>query len=273
VIFQDAISYIQNAPSGKPLFLYIAPFAPHDPFTAAPQDIGRYSCCLPLRPPSFNEADVSDKPLWVQGLPLMTTADITTNDSNYRMSLDTLASLDRDIQTLINALVATGRWGNTVLLVTSDNGLFWGEHRLSNAKDSVYEEAVKVPLWIRVPGQATRTESALVENIDLAPTIAAWAAVTPPTKVNGLSLVPLLNQTATAWRTEILLEELGTSSTQTTFWAVRDSQFVYVEYADGQREFYDLLADPYQLTNQINNTAYSATISTLQSKLAGLKTQ
>jgi arylsulfatase A-like enzyme len=112
-----------------------------------------------------------------------------------------------------------------------------------------------------------------VENIDLAPTIAAWAAVTPPTKVNGLSLVPLLNQTATAWRTEILLEELGTSSTQTTFWAVRDSQFVYVEYADGQREFYDLLADPYQLTNQINNTAYSATISTLQSKLAGLKTQ
>ncbi len=273
VIFQDAINYIQNAPSGKPLFLYVAPYAPHDPFIAAPQDIGKYSCCPPLRAPSFNEADVSEKPFWLQALPLMTAADIATNDSRYHMTLDTLASLDRDIQNLINALVAAGRWGNTVLLFASDNGLFWGEHRLSNGKDSVYEEAVKVPLWIRVPGQATRTETSLVENIDLAPTIAAWAGATPASKVNGVNLIPLLNQTATGWRTEILLEELGTSSTQTTFSAVRNAQFVYVEYADGEREFYDLLADPYQMTNQINNAAYSATISALQAKLATLKIQ
>jgi N-acetylglucosamine-6-sulfatase len=274
VVFNDAINFIQKTPSGTPLFLYMAPYAPHDPFTPGPQDVGAHNCVPVLRPPSFNEADVSDKPAWVQALPLMSSSAITTNDNNYRASLDTLTSLDRDVQSLINALVASGRWSNTIFLFASDNGLFWGEHRLSNAKDAAFEEAVKVPLWIRVPGQATRTNNSLVTNIDLAPTIAAWAGITPPTKVNGVNLIPLLQGNASGWRTEILLEELGTiTGNESPFNAVRTNQYKYVEYPNGDRELYDEMNDPYEMTNQISNPAFSSLISSLQSKLAALKGQ
>jgi N-acetylglucosamine-6-sulfatase len=275
VVFNDAINFIQKTPSGTPLFLYMAPYAPHDPFTAGPADVGANACAPAPRPPSFNEADVSDKPAWVQALSVMSSTAIATNDSNFRASLDTLTSLDRDVQNLINALVASGRWPNTMFIFASDNGLFWGEHRLSNAKDAAYEEAVKVPLWIRAPGQAARTDNSLVANIDLAPTIAAWAGITPPTNVNGVSLIPLLQGNASGWRTEILLEELGsmTGSKESPFNAVRTSQYKYVEYPSGEREFYDLLDDPYEMTNQIGNPAFSSIISSLQSKLAYLKTQ
>jgi hypothetical protein len=60
---------------------------------------------------------------------------------------------------------------------------------------------------------------------------------------------------------------------ETAFSAVRTSQYIYVEYPNGDREFYDLAADPYQVANAINNPAYTSTISQLDIRLEQLKNQ
>jgi arylsulfatase A-like enzyme len=69
VLTQKAVAFITNsAASDKPFFLFLAPFAPHAPYTPAPRHAGRYADVPPWRPPNYNEQDVSDKPTWVQKL-------------------------------------------------------------------------------------------------------------------------------------------------------------------------------------------------------------
>jgi N-acetylglucosamine-6-sulfatase len=270
VLSQAAVQFIGSTPANQPLLLLFTPFGPHNPATPAAPDIGSFSSFPPWRPPSFNETDVSDKPSWVATLPLMTSTEIAANDLFHQRQVETLQSVDRAVASLIGALQQANRWNNTLLVFTADNGLMWGEHRL-NGKDCAYEECVRVPMWVRLPGAQPRHESQLVADVDLAPTVAEWAGITPPTPVNGRSLLTLLANPGTSWRSEILLEELGTTSTATSWQAVRTAQYVYIAYQNGEQEFYDLQADPFQLTNVVTDPTYAATIAFLQGLLNSLK--
>ncbi len=271
VLTQKVVEFIASTPPSQPFFVYLTPYAPHDPSVPHPTDIGSYANHPDWRPPSFNEADVSDKPAWIRRLSPMTSNQIAVSDSFHRRQLEALQAVDRAIVEIVDSLEAAGRWSNTVLVVTSDNGYAWGEHRLRDRKACVYEECVRVPLWVRAPGLVSRTDASLVGLIDLAPSIAEWGGATPATSVNGRSLLPLLSNGGAPWRTELLLELLGSSSNSTTFSAVRTSQYVYVEYRNGDRELYDLQVDPYQLTNVVNDPAHAGTVSTLRNLLAALK--
>ncbi len=270
VLSAKAVQFINSTPSNQPFFLYFTPYGPHDPATPAQSDLGSYSGLLPWRPASFNEADVSDKPTWVRQLPLLTTTQIATGDAFRQRQLETLQSVDRAVSSIVSALSQTNRMNNTMIIYLSDNGLTWGEHRWLDNKGCVYEECVRVPLWVRLPGGVGRNDSNLVANIDLAPSIAEYAGVPVPSKVNGLSFMGLLNDPQASWRTNLLLEELG-GATATNFQAVRTSQYVYAEYQNGDKELYDLQADPLQLNNIANDPNYAAIITQLQSLLAALK--
>jgi arylsulfatase A-like enzyme len=272
VLAAKAVQFIASTPVSQPLFLYFTPFGPHAPATPDPQDVGAFSNFPDWRPASFNEADVSDKPAWVQALPLLTPTEIANSDAFHRSQLETLQSVDRAVANIVAELQQAGRWNNTLLIFMSDNGLIWDEHRIQDSKFSPYEESVRVPLWVRAPGVVSRQESGLAANIDLAPTIAEWAGVIPPSRVNGLSLIPLLTNPGAPWRSEILLEYLGpTISAYLRYQAVRTRQYLYVEYLSGDRELYDLAIDPLQLNNVVNDPAYAATVTTLRALLAGLK--
>jgi N-acetylglucosamine-6-sulfatase len=272
VIASKAAQFIFNAPANQPLFLYFTPAGPHSPAKPADIDIGKYAGIAPWRPPSFNETDVSDKPTWIQSLPLLTSTDIASIDSFREGQLETLQSVDRAVKSVWDALASTGRLNNTIVIFLSDNGLSWGEHRLVNSKECPYEECIRVPMWIRTPGGQSRDDPHLVENIDLAPTITDFAGVIPTSsKINGVSFRPLLTNPNAPWRSEIFLEELGTASTTTTFQAVRNSQYIYIEYANGDRELYDLLADPYQLQNVYADPNYASVLPVMQALLTNLK--
>jgi arylsulfatase A-like enzyme/chitodextrinase len=274
VLGAGAVSFINATPSGTPLYLEFTPFGPHSPATPDNPDIGLFSGVAPYRPPSFNEADVSDKPLWVQNLPLLTPTTIASVDQLHENQLETLQSVDRATANIINALKQTGRWNNTIFVFMSDNGLALGEHRMVDAKFAVYEEDVRVPLWIRAPGLQARHESSIVANIDIAPTLAQYAGITPPTPINGMSLSSLINNPTTPWRTNLLLEYIGpTTAANQDFQAVRTSQYVYSELSSGERELYDLQVDPYELTNVYNDPAYAFVIPGLQAQLASLRSQ
>lgn len=226
---------IEAATAGQPFFALWAPYASHGDtpdFQPKPADRHRgIFAGLPLwRPPSWNETDVSDKPLWVGSLPVSPVLAAVTDVARER-AYETLLAVDEQIGLLLDLLEQLGLDRNTVILLTSDNGVCWGEHRyFGQGKGCPYEECLRVPMLIRYPRLVTgaRVAEAPVLNIDVAPTLAALAGVVVPVAIDGASFAPLLVGPAPAtWRTAFLLEH----------WDVgRGDAFVYTgQVSDGDR--------------------------------------
>ncbi|MBA2564619.1 MAG: sulfatase [Gemmatimonadetes bacterium] len=271
VLTKKAVRFIESAPSGQRLFLYYAPFAPHGDPVPAPRHRGTMRTLQGWRPPSYNEADVSDKPAWVRNLAALTLAGQDSTDRFYRKQVETLLAVDDGVADIVAALDRSGRLGNAAIVYTSDHGLALGEHRYTRQKNCFYESCVRVPLLVRAPGAQPRVDPSLMLNVDLAPTIAQWAGVTLPAAVNGRSFAPLLSNPESPWRDAALLEVLGGSSVPPRFQGVRTSRYAYAEYRNGERELYDLQVDPDQTTNVHADPAYASTASTLHARLAELK--
>lgn len=282
VVAGKANQFIQSTPAGQPVFVYLTPFAPHSDAGSyaswpkpAPQDDGTFAGLPNWRPPSYNETDVSDKPTWVKNLPLFTQADMDGGDVHRQKQIESLQAVDRAIGQLLDTLTQTGRLDNTVFIFTSDNGQTWGEHRWMNKKWCAYEVCMKQPLWIKMPGVAGRNESKIVNMVDIAPTLAQLAGAVPASKIDGLSMVDLINDPSVAWKDESLTEYLGAYpfNNNSIFRQVRSGNYSYVEYANGDREFYDLVADPYQMSNAVNNPAYASVVAELKKRLDVLRVQ
>jgi N-acetylglucosamine-6-sulfatase len=274
---RTAVDFIRNTAGNRPFFMYLAPNAPHDPAYFAPRHANMFSNTPLPKPSSFNEADVSDKPEWVQDKPLLSSTQISELTQFYRKRLRALQSLDEMVERLVNALRATGELSNTYIVFTSDNGIYLGEHRLT-AKGAAYNASPRVPLLIRGPGVPRGvTRSQMPLNNDLAPTFASWAGVRPPNFVDGRSLSPLLTSSPPAtWRTAFLVEHRRTPEEFAyvraipNYSAVRTARYNYVEYGTGEKELYDLNADPTELTN-IHNSASQRLRSELKARLDALK--
>jgi N-acetylglucosamine-6-sulfatase len=273
VLAQQAVRFIGSTAQDRPFFLYFAPYAPHPPARPAEADAAKFSNLPPWRPPSFNEPDVSDKPLWVQNRPSFTLQRQTSLDQFRLQQYRSLQAVDRAVGDIINALKQAGRLDRTAIIFAGDNGYLWGEHRL-DGKNCLYEECIRVPLIIRAPGVAPRTDRHLVQLMDLTPTMAAWAGVPIPWRINGRDLTPLLANREGSWRTEVLIEVFGSTSPgdpEKPFSAVRTDQYVYSELMTGERELYDLAADPFQEQNIAGDPANGALIATLKALLNVLK--
>ena len=275
VVARKAVAFIDSTPPSQPLFLYFAPFAPHEPATPASADQTLFSTLAKWRPPAFNEADVSDKPLWIRKLPLLTSTQIKTQDAFRLKQLRSLAAVDRGVRDIVNALIRTGRMSNTAIVFASDNGLSWGEHRW-RFKDCVYDECIRIPFMVLAPGVAPRVDSSFVALTDLAPTFAEWAGVNPPVSVNGVSLVGLLANPGRPWRQELLIEVLEhaeKNANEGLFSGVRTHRYAYAEHTTGEVELYDMKVDPNQLTNIAGDPANAGLIAQLSSLVASLKSQ
>jgi len=257
-----------RAPANKPLFLYLAVNAPHEPAKPPPDHKTEFSGLAPYRPPNFNEQDVSDKPAWVRDQPTLTSSDVQSLD-NFRINeYRTLLGVDDAVKAILQDLAATGRTNNLIIFA-SDNGLAWGEHRMSEEKSNPYEEVIRGPLVARWDGviPAGSIDDHFVLNVDMAPTWAA-AAGAGLSGVDGTSLLPLFTQTATTWRSDFYVEHAGGSGLPPAFCLVRNRSYKYVKYATGEEELYDLTADPFELTNQVRNSAYAAQLDTLRQRYA-----
>src|SRR5262249_47899011 len=145
--------FIRQTPG--PLFLYLAPYAPHGPATPAPGDETRFSAMSPDRPQSYNEADVSDKPAWVRALPRLTPDVQASTDAMRLNRYRSLLAVDRMVGQVVQAMTDTGRLHDTMFLFMSDNGLCWGEHRWTNRKEAAYEESIRIPFVVRYDPDVT----------------------------------------------------------------------------------------------------------------------
>jgi arylsulfatase A-like enzyme len=266
VLTRKAVRFVQTAP--QPFFLYFAPNAPHLPSLPSPRDRGRLRGTAIRVPPSFGEADLTDKP-WGSGETPFTPAIDRRLLRLHRRMLESLLAVDRSVAQIVDTLKQRGALSNTIIVFTSDNGYLLGEHRLAE-KGWPYDESIRVPLVIRVPWASRgRTDSHLVLNIDFAPTFAALAGIRPGLHEDGRNLVPLLAGRDPPWRGAFVVEYLGDQwdGGPPRFEAVRTERYLYVEYRNGWRELYDLKADPFELENMAQLPGTRALRSELSRKL------
>lgn len=279
VLRDKAIAFIQSSSSdGRPFFLWFTPYASHSPNIPAPRHVGSCNGIPIEKLPSFGESDVSDKPPWIAQKPVFDDARVSSIERDNRAQICSLKAVDDAVGAITAALGP--EIDNTVIIFTTDNGYIWGEHRIQN-KNQVYEEAIRVPLIMHSPNLLTSSSltpviiDKLVANIDLAPTIADLANVTLETQVDGMSLLPLINDQGVAWRDKIIIEQTREEgSTRVNASAVRTSEYKLVQYVEHEtnsllaREFYDLSLDPYELDNSINDPQYAQIIDELSRNLA-----
>jgi N-acetylglucosamine-6-sulfatase len=265
-IAQKAVSFIRTASS--PFFLYFTPFSPHAPAVPADRHTSAFSDVSAWRPPSYDEADVSDKPAWVRAEARLTTEKRAALDAFRLNQLRSLLGVDDAVASILRAVAEKGDLDNTIFVYMTDNGYLWGEHRLTR-KSYPYEESIRTPFVVRFDGlnQTARQDGRLVLGIDVAPTLAALAGVAAP-NADGTSILPLLaSEDSVPWRSRFLVEGMGRTP---AYCAMRTSRFAFVTYRTGATELYDLARDPYELGNLSGKAAWRDKLIQMRKGLARL---
>jgi arylsulfatase A-like enzyme len=188
------------------------------------------------------------------------TSDTSGADTVIEAHLDFMrhiTGIDTCLGRLLDVLDASPHAENTVVMFSSDNGYYLGEHGGLNDKRTAYEESMRVPLIVRMPGDDARrgvTEDALVLNIDYAPTLLELAGAGPLPDVHGRSLLPLLRAGSppSDWRSEFFYEyffEEPYPSPTTLALRTQTHKLIVYPGHDEWTEVFDLEADPYETKN------------------------
>lgn len=265
VFAEHADDFVRKSARGsEPFFLAISPLAPHQEGSPiddrpdaprnprpAPRHRGTFDSEPLPTPPSFDEADVSDKAEIVGEQRPLGGAEIERLTRIYRSQLESLLAVDEMVGRLVRTLRQTGQLRETVVIYTSDQGFLFGEHRLSG-KNKLYEEALHVPLIIRGAGlEAGSTDDRLASNVDLAPTIVELSGARASQPMDGRSLLGPAPKSGVGGRS-LLLELFHPGR----YAGVRTSTHAYVDFGRQGVELYDLTRDPLQLVNVAGEPAH-----------------
>ena len=201
-----------------------------------------------------------------------------TDDETIRRRLRVLAAVDEGLGEILQALAARNRLDSTLIVLTSDEGYFYGEHGLSVERRLAYEESARIPLFMRYPKliKAGVTVDQMVLGIDLAPTLLEIAGAPAAKQMHGRSLVPLLRGDKVGWRDAFLIEHFSDKvfprMENMGYQAVRTERWKYIHYAalEGMDELYDLRADPFEMKNLISDPAAQSDLAGLKARLPGL---
>ncbi|MEY2427507.1 MAG: hypothetical protein QOJ40_392 [Verrucomicrobiota bacterium] len=197
-----------------------------------------------------------------------------TDDETIRNRLRVLAAVEDGTGRILKVLEDSGQLDNTLIIFTSDEGYFYGEHGLSVERRLAYEESIRIPLLMRYPKLIAPNTSLgqLALNIDIAPTLLEIGGVPVPQNMHGRSLVSLLKDRNTPWRDSFLIEyysdKVFPRVLSMGYQAVRTERWKYIHYLelDGMDELYDLAHDPFELKNVIADPKAGDTLKDLKSE-------
>jgi arylsulfatase A-like enzyme len=294
-----------GTPAGQPFYLQLDYTAPHGDFRrpAGPEPAVRHYDTFSGAPyphdqsQGFNEGNVNDKPRFIREASYLSPTETHAYRVYYQKALESLRAVDEGVQQVINTLGAMHQLRNTYIIFTSDNGFFYGEHRLTGGKFLAYEPATHLPLLIRGPGIKPATATGeLAGNIDLAPTILELAGATADKSIDGRSLVPYMVDPTLRTRRPLLFEsfvetadveqqggiarvsarrENGASASIVAppkdYLGIRLGPYKYIEWPSGEKELYDITKDPYELNNEIRDKNFAPIRAFLHSQLIRLE--
>lgn len=272
-----AVRFVEKQPADKPFFLWLGFKSPHGP---------RGGANLPDRVKSLY-ADAVSRPTPNTGLtaifnrgaadpaatpPAKTKAGNPGQAQAHRDYFRHVTALDDAVGRLLDALARTGRADRTLVIFTSDNGYYLGEHGLGD-KRSAYDESLRVPLLVRTPGQTRATTSdAMVLNLDYAPTVLDYAGAAALPGAQGRSLrAPLAGTVPPEWRTAFFYEYFREANfASPTVLAVRTATHKRIVYPGNPdwTEVFDLRADPYETRNLAADAALAGPLRERQEALA-----
>jgi N-acetylglucosamine-6-sulfatase len=291
-------------PPEQPFYLQLDYTAPHGDFRkpAGPEPAPRhYDWFKGARHPhnrseGFDEGNVTDKPRFIRDADHLSPSEKRAYRVYYQKQLDSLRAVDDGVKQVIDTLGQMHRLRNTYVIFTSDNGFFFGEHRLLGGKFLAYEPATHLPFLIRGPGIAQGSSTGeLAANIDVAPTILELAGVEATKSIDGRSLVPFLRDPELRTRRPILFESFvetndvnaqggistaGTSAAGTDgarvssaagqsgkatasllappkdYAGIRLGPYKYIAWPSGEKELYNINKDPNELNNIVKDPNY-----------------
>lgn len=193
--------------------------------------------------------------------------------------MKTVKSLDDNVGRVLDYLEENGLLDNTLVVYTSDQGFYMGEHGWFD-KRFMYEESMRTPLIMRLPKEFDRKGdiTEMVQNIDYAPTFLELAGVKVPDDIQGVSLLPLLKGEKPAdWRRSLYYHfyEYPAEHMVKRHYGVRTDRYKLIHFYNDidAWELYDLEKDPAEMHNVINDPAYSEVLADMQAELKKLQIQ
>jgi uncharacterized sulfatase len=229
---------------------------------------------MPL--PAIPPGDRADKP----------APAFTANPPNYgrseaelrqaiRAYYASITYMDAQLGKVLDALDRLKLWDRTVVVLWGDHGWHLGEHG-NWQKQSLFEESARVPLLVAAPGARGRGKASprTVETLDLYPTLADLAGLTPPAGLEGTTLRPLLDDPTRAWERPAYTQVMRGAQGQTFFGrSVRTERWRYTEWDDGKRgsELYDHAADDGEHRNLAADPKQATVVQQMKRLLAAIR--
>lgn len=263
-IVDEAIEFLKDRDSDKPVFMYLAFSGPHDPRVAAQKYLDLYDRdkiplpknYRPLHPFNNGEQFVRDELL----------ADFPRTEDEVRRHLHdyyaTITAMDHHIGRLIAATKESDIYDNTIFVYSADHGLAIGSHGLFG-KQNIYEDGMKAPLIFAGPGIPQGESKALAYLHDIFPTVCDLAGGDVPAGLDGQSLQPVIQGQATGVRDTLFLCYRDVQR------SVRDERYKLIRYPQvNVTQLFDLEADPHELTNLAADSSHAERIKSLTGELA-----
>lgn len=269
VLFQEAaVEFLNNYDDEKPFFAYVAFSSPHDPRMAPKEYQDKYNTneislpknFQPKHPFNNGELIIRDENL----IPFPRTEAAVKGEiaSYYAM----ISEVDANIGKILDALEKSGKADNTIIIYAADNGLAVGQHGLIG-KQNLYDHSVRVPLVISGPGieKGTRTESLVYLN-DIFPTVTDLIGIEKPETVDGISLLPILNNPKAEVRESVyFLYKNFQRGVRTKDWKL----ITYLVEGVKTTQLFEIKKDPLEMNNLAENPKYRHKVMELLILLQG----
>lgn len=279
-----AVSFIEEAPADAPFCLSLSFKAPHGPWEQhAPRFANTFRELEITLPPSASANAADQLPAFLRrslgaDAGQRWVREPETLRAHIRDYHRLVAGIDVAVGRLREALARRGASDNTAILYTSDNGLLLGEHGLIG-KWLMFEESIRVPMLLYLPGEAPLRISRPALNIDVAPTLLDLAGIRGDDGMQGRSLVPLARGgRETDWREDWFYEhdlDPGVGYIP-RIEGVRSQRWKYIHYLDpasNRESLFDLAADPLELDDLAGDPRHQDSLERMRRRWRELRKQ
>ena len=252
----------------KPFFLGCGFVRPHVPLVAPSKYFDRYDRDTMVAP-EVPKGDLEDVPKIIRNYKSIDRYGVTPelHKGLLEAYYASISYMDEQVGRVLKALDELGLRENTIVIFSSDHGYLLGHHHKFQ-KQHLFEESTRVPFILSVPWMTKshgHASNKITELVDLYPTLAELAGLTPPANLQGQSLLPLLkNPTTKEWSKDLAfsISRSGGESIRTSKW-----RFTHWGFGAKGEELYDLKNDPNEFTNLARDPNYSGRLNQLKARL------
>lgn len=253
---KQSLGFLRQQNEKQPFALFTYLWAPHPPLRVPEPYASMYDPEQLVLPDNIGIIGEHEPSIRRKGVPAQLAKGVSEQEWRKvwaaHLGLTTMA--DEILGRMIEELKTMGMYEDTCIIVTADHGDHLGQHCMYQ-KMEMYEQAIRVPLVMKVPQVQGRTVSSLVSHLDIKPTLCELAGIDAG-KCDGISLVPILNGESGRKDRILFIQYSGNPSYGTVRRAAVSDRYKYVYDSAREHELYDLKVDPYEMKNVAGQAEY-----------------